>query len=125
MYVAFLAWKLRQLEGPAPTFGELRSWVSTKAASDYAGLSGVRIKTWFSDERRGIWGAVYIVDSPSDLAMEKLPKLPDGRTGPIGVPPHVIDWFEVEASVFGPSDPIEILGLGRIMGHLNTLPEGQ
>jgi hypothetical protein len=114
MYVAILAWKLKQLERSDVTFAELREWVATKAAADYAKLPGVRLKTWFSDERRCIWGAVYLVDSPSDLAPHKLPRLPDGRTGPIGTPPHVVDWFTVEASVLGPADPVEMTTLGRI-----------
>ncbi|MFE3320099.1 hypothetical protein [Nocardia sp. NPDC059195] len=114
MHVAIVAWKLRQLKDREVTFAELREWVRTKAAADYAALPGVRLKTWFSDERRAIWGAVYLVDSPSDLRLDKLPRLPDGRTGPVGTPPHVVDWFDVEASVFGPADPWELPLLGRV-----------
>ncbi|MGW5453081.1 hypothetical protein [Nocardia sp. NPDC003979] len=113
MYVCVLAWKLQKLDRPDLTFAELREWVATKAAADYAQLPGVRLKTWISDERRGIWGAVYLVDSPDDIALDKLPRLPDGRTGPIGTPPHVMDWFQVEATVFGPADPSTLPSLGR------------
>lgn len=114
MYVAIVAWKLKRLERSDVTFAELREWVATKAAAEYANLPGVRLKTWFSDERRWIWGAVYLVDSPDDLAPDKLPRLPDGRTGPIGTTPHVVDWFTVEACVIGQADAVEMTTLGRI-----------
>lgn len=114
MHVAIVAWKMKRLEDCDVTFAELREWVRTRAAADYANLPGVRMKTWFSDERRAIWGAVYLVDSPADLTPDKLPRLPDGRTGPIGTTPHVIDWFDVEACVFGQADPMEMTTFGRV-----------
>jgi hypothetical protein len=114
VYLAILAWKLGRLQRPDVTFDGLRKWVIDTAAPAYARLPGVRLKTWISDERRGIWGAVYLVDSPTDLSPDKLPEFPDGRTGPIGTPPHVVDWFLVEKCVFGPADPAELTTLGRV-----------
>lgn len=109
MYVAIVAWDLK--DSPV-TFQELRHWVVEKAAQDYAGLAGLRVKAWFSDERKRIWGAVYLVDSPDDLHADKVPRLPDGRTGPVGVRPTSSSWFELEAFVTGAADPGELAGAG-------------
>ncbi|GAA0906175.1 hypothetical protein [Virgisporangium aurantiacum] len=107
MFVAIVAWDLR---ASPVTFDELRAWVARTAADEYARLPGVNVKAWFSDERKRIWGAVYLVESIGDLDPERIPRLPDGRTGPIGTRPTSTAWFELEASVVG---DIDVAGLHR------------
>ncbi|MGW4327848.1 hypothetical protein ACWEKR_18350 [Nocardia sp. NPDC004573] len=114
MYFMFLGWKLHKLDHPV-TFDELRKWVASKARSDFTGFPGVRLKTWVSYESTGVWGAIYIVDDPEAVSMDKLPRLPNGKTGPIGVPPHFsTGWLDVEATVFGDNDPTELPLLGLV-----------
>ncbi|WP_300009597.1 hypothetical protein [Pseudonocardia sp.] len=83
-------------------FGRLREWVTTDGAAAYRALPGLRCKTWFSDETRRVWGAVYLVEERSDLRLDRLPRLPDGHTGPVGAPPTSVQWFDMEAFVAGP-----------------------
>jgi hypothetical protein len=73
VYVLILAWDLT--DSPV-TFAELRSWVANKAAADYSKMPGARIKTWFSNEQKRTWGAVYVVDSPDVIHPDRLPRLP-------------------------------------------------
>ena len=98
MYVEIIAWDIRKFD---VTFAELRRWVDQTAAAQYSTLAGVRLKMWFSDERKGIWGAVYLVDSIEATGPDKIPRLPDGRTGPIGEPPTSVAWFDLEEFVVG------------------------
>ena len=112
MYVFILAWDLT--DSPV-TFAELRSWVANKAAADFSKIPGVRIKTWFSNEPKRTWGAVYVVDSPDVIHPDRLPRLPNGKTGPIGTPPTSMSWFTMEACVIGPGDLTELMSAGMSM----------
>jgi hypothetical protein len=111
MYLVVLAWDLTD---SAVTFGELRTWVADKAAADFAGLTGVRSKAWFSNEEKRTWGAVYIVDSMETLRPGRIPRLANGKTGPVGTPPTTMSWFDLEAFVKGPADLTELLGAGLV-----------
>lgn len=114
MHFIFLGWKLHQLD-QSVTFDELRQWVADKARGDFTGFPGVRLKTWVSNEDSGVWGAIYIVDDPDAVSMDKLPRLPNGKTGPIGVPPHFsTGWLDVETTVFGGNDPTELPRFGLV-----------
>jgi len=117
VYVVILAWDLT--DSPV-TFAELRSWVANKAAADYSKIPGVRVKTWFSNEHKRTWGAVYVVDSPEVIHPDRLPRLPDGKTGPIGTPPTSLSWFALEACVMGPGDPTELMSAGLSMVDAST-----
>jgi len=112
VYVVILAWDLT--DSPV-TFDELRSWVANKAAADFSKITGVRVKTWFSNEHKRTWGAVYVVDSPEVIHPDRLPRLPNGKTGPIGTPPTSLSWFALEACVMGPGDPTELMSAGLSM----------
>lgn len=112
MFVAVLAWDLA--ESPV-TFAELRAWVAGTAAAQYAALPGVCIKCWFSNEERRVWGAVYLVESPEAIHPDRLPRLPDGSTGPVGTPPTSVAWFALEACVFGPGDMATLVSAGLAM----------
>ncbi|MDQ3274144.1 MAG: hypothetical protein M3Q39_03700 [Actinomycetota bacterium] len=109
MYVAIVAFDLK--DSPV-SFAELRAWVANRAADDYARLSGLRFKAWFSDERRRLWGAVYLVQHPDVLGPENVPRLPDGRTGPVGRRADSITWFELEAFVTDRPDMADVVGAG-------------
>lgn len=106
MYLVIVAFDLKE---STIEFAALRNWVREKAAADYTELPGMRFKTWFSDERKRIWGAVYLVDSAG--AFDRMPRMPDGKTGPVGTRPTSVTWFELEAFVAGPQglDGIEAL----------------
>lgn len=117
MYVLILAWDLT--DSPV-TFAELRSWVANKAAADFSKIPGVRIKTWFSNEQKRTWGAVYVVDSPEVIHPARLPRLPNGKTGPIGTPPTSLSWFAMEACVMGPGDLTELMSAGLSMADTPT-----
>ncbi|MGH4024835.1 MAG: hypothetical protein ACRDRV_09645 [Pseudonocardiaceae bacterium] len=110
MYVVIVAFDLKE---SVVEFPELRTWVRDKAAADYANLAGMRFKTWFSDERKRIWGAVYLVDSADAFDADKIPRLPDGRTGPVGTRPTSVTWFELEAFVTGPQG---LAGVDDLLG---------
>ncbi|GAA3861963.1 hypothetical protein GCM10022243_30310 [Saccharothrix violaceirubra] len=99
MHLVIVAFDLKE---SGVDFPELRAWVRDRAAADYAALPGMRFKAWFSDERKRLWGAVYLVDSADAFDPERLPRLPDGRTGPVGTRPTSITWFDLEAFVAGP-----------------------
>ena len=99
MYVVIVAFDLRD---SSIGFDELRAWVRDKAAQDYAEMPGVRMKTWFSDERKRVWGAVYVVDNADVFDPANVPLLPNGRTGPVGTRPTSVMWLELEAFVAGP-----------------------
>jgi hypothetical protein len=109
MYVVILAWNLT--ESPV-IFDELRNWVATKAAAAYENLPGVRMKSWFSNEKKRTWGAAYLVDSPDAIQPDRLPRLANGKTGPVGTAPDLVLWFDLEATVFGPGDLTELAEAG-------------
>ncbi|MER7505588.1 hypothetical protein AB0L05_33395 [Nonomuraea pusilla] len=108
MYVVIVAFDLKE---SSVDFAELRAWVRGRAADDYSRLPGMRFKAWFSDERKRLWGAVYLVESMSSFDRDNLPLLPDGRTGPVGTRPTSVMVLELEAFVTGPDglDGIEAL----------------
>ncbi|MBF8184156.1 hypothetical protein ITP53_00015 [Nonomuraea sp. K274] len=108
MYVVIVAFDLKE---SGIDFAELRAWVHDRAADDYSRLPGMRFKAWFSDERKRLWGAVYLVESMSSFDRDKIPLLPDGATGPVGTRPTSIMFMELEAFVAGPDgmDGIEEL----------------
>lgn len=114
MYLAIVTFDLTH---SAVSFEELRDWVVDKSMADYAALPGVRLKAWFSDELRRQWGAVYLVDNPMVLRQDKLPRLPNGHTGPIGARPTSVQWLELEAFVTGPDGLAELPGAGLAMVH--------
>lgn len=99
MYVVIVAFDLKESE---IEFAELRVWLRDRAAEDYGQLPGMRAKAWFSNERKRIWGAVYFVESMSSFDPENLPRLPDGRTGPVGTRPTSVMCLDLEAFVTGP-----------------------
>ncbi|PZG20523.1 hypothetical protein [Nonomuraea aridisoli] len=110
MYVAIVAFDLKDVD---IDFAELRAWVRSRAADDYSRLPGMRFKAWFSDERKRLWGAVYLVESMSSFDRDKIPLLPDGRTGPVGTRPTSVMFLELEAFVTGPDGLAGIEALGR------------
>jgi hypothetical protein len=114
MYLAIVTFDLTH----SPVrYDELRDWVVDKAMADYAALPGVRFKAWFSDELHRQWGAVYLVDDPTALRPDRLPRLPNGHTGPIGAQPTSIQWLELEAYVTGPEGLDALTDAGLSLRH--------
>ncbi len=99
MYVVIVAFDLKKSD---IDFAELRAWVAAWAADHYSRLQGMRAKAWFSDERKRLWGAVYLVESMSSFDRDKIPLLPNGATGPVGTRPTSIMVLDLEAFVPGP-----------------------
>ncbi len=87
------------------TIDDLREWVQSSAAEKYRSLSGVIVKTWYSNPHLNTWGAVYLVNDPHALDADRLPRGMDGKTGPVGAPPSRVSWHQVEMHVEGPEYP--------------------
>jgi hypothetical protein len=114
MYLVVVTFDLSR---SAITFDELRDWVVDKAMDDYAEHPGLAFKAWFSDEGRREWGAIYLVEDRSVLRPDRLPRLPNGDTGPIGAPPTSVRWLELEAFVAGPDGLDELPEAGLSLLH--------
>ncbi|MCX2951552.1 hypothetical protein [Lentzea sp. NEAU-D7] len=110
MYVVIVAFDLKDSD---VSFAELRTWVHDRAADDYSKLEGMRFKAWFSDERKRLWGAVYLVESMSSFDRDKIPLLPNGATGPVGTRPTSVKFLDLEAFVTGPAGAAGVEELAR------------
>ena len=113
----FLAIVTFDLTHSSVSYSELRDWVVDRSMTEYSELPGLKLKAWFSDELNRQWGAVYLVDSPTVLRQDKLPRLANGHTGPIGARPTSVQWLELEAFVAGPDGLDELFGAGLALRH--------
>ena len=120
MYLAIVTFDLTHSK---VSYQEMRDWVVDRSMAEYAALPGLKLKAWFSDELNRQWGAVYLVDSPIVLRQDKLPRLADGNTGPIGARPTSVQWLELEALVTGPDGLDEALTAGLSLRHQTTRTE--
>lgn len=96
-------------------FAELRAWVRDRAADDYSRMDGMLLKAWFSHEQKRLWGAVYLVRDASAFREGNVPRLPDGRSGPVGTRPTSETWLDLECLVTGPDGVdalVEAMGTG-------------
>ena len=105
MVVRLVLWNLADSK---TTVGELRRYVREESADAFAGVEGLRLKLWVSDEAGERWGAVYLWDSPEAARQE----LPSRARELIGKGPDLVDEFELEASVEGPSAGEQLSRLG-------------
>lgn len=119
----FLAIVTFDLTHSKVSYAELRDWVVDRSMDEYSALPGLKLKAWFSDELNRQWGAVYLVDSPTVLRQDKLPRLANGHTGPIGARPTSVQWLELEACVAGPDGLDELFGSGLALRHRATRTE--
>ncbi|MCC2278368.1 hypothetical protein LKL35_23515 [Streptomyces sp. ET3-23] len=106
MYVSIVMWDLKKSEA---TVESLREYLRDYAVDAYSTLDGLRLKAWFSDSRRQLWGAVYLWDRPEDFkGLFTVSRVNDI----IGYPPTSVGGFELEAIAEGKSVHETLAGLG-------------
>lgn len=109
MYVNIVVWDLEKSDA---TVESLREYLRDYAVDAFSKLEGMRMKTWFSNSAKGIWGAVYLWDSPehmhNPLTVSRAIEL-------IGYPPTSLSVFEVEAVAEGRSVVESFAGVGRAL----------
>jgi hypothetical protein len=107
MYIAIVVWDLSE---STATVESLRRYLRDYAVDAFSTLKGMRLKTWFSNSARGIWGAVYLWDSPEYM---RSPLTVSRSIALIGYPPTSVSVFEVEAVAEGLSAFETLTGVGR------------
>jgi hypothetical protein len=79
----------------------------------YSELPGMRLKVWFANPERQVWGAFYLWDSPGQMTgysrVSRAVHL-------IGYPPTSVSVFQVEAVAEGLSANPRLGGLGVALG---------
>ena len=101
MIIRYVLWNL---DGTGTTIEELRNYLRDESVDAFAGVPGLRFKTWFSDEATNRWGAMYVWESAAAAGQ----KLPSRARELIGKDPDVVELFEVEATVEGAYDVPEL-----------------
>lgn len=103
MYGLSVRWSLA--DAPPETLDRLRDYVETESHAKFAGLSGLRFKTWRARENEWFEGTYVFVTSEARAQFQadfesRADQAPGTKM--IGVPPQV-EPFEVVAVVRGPS----------------------
>jgi len=109
MYVSIVAW---DLSNSSATIESLRSYLKDYAVDAFSTLDGMRLKAWFSNAERQLWGAVYVWDSAEHMAG---PMRVSRANELIGYPPASHNVFELEAIAEGNSIHASLAGLGRAL----------
>lgn len=107
MYLSIVAWDLTDSE---QTVESLRAYVRDYAVTAFSQLEGMRLKTWFSNSARQVWGAVYLWDSMENMDG---PAHVSRAIELIGYPPTSFSVFEVEAATEGISANTDLSAIGR------------
>ena len=94
MIVRIALWNLAD---SMTTVAELRRHLRDESVDAFAGVDGLRLKLWLSDEGSERWGAVYLYET-AEAAEQEQPG-PEGEL--IGKPPDILEEFDLEASVEG------------------------
>ncbi|SEM92032.1 hypothetical protein [Nonomuraea pusilla] len=106
MYVSIVAWDLTR---SAQTVESLRAYLRHYAVDAYSRLEGMRLKMWFANPERQVWGAVYLWDSAEHMSgpahVSKAVEL-------IGYPPTSVSVFQLEAVAEGMSAHETLTDLG-------------
>ncbi|MDT0448784.1 hypothetical protein [Streptomyces hesseae] len=106
MFVSIVMWDLKKSEA---TVESLRDYLRDYAVEAYSNLDGMRLKAWFSDARRQLWGAVYLWDRPDQMpGLYNVSRVVDI----IGYPPTSVGGFALEATAEGNSVHDTLAGLG-------------
>lgn len=106
MYLVILAWDLKESE---QTVESLRGYLRDYAVEAFSQLDGMRLKAWFSNPDRQVWGAVYLWDSVEHMnAAQKTSR----ATELIGYPPTSVSCFGLEAVAEGRSAHQELADVG-------------
>lgn len=104
MFGLTVRWSLA--DAPQGTLKALRTYVEDESFSTFAGLEGLRFKTWRARQDEWFEGTYVFVDSATRAAFQagfeqRAAQAPGTRI--IGSPPILIEPFEVVAVVRGPS----------------------
>lgn len=97
-YVVMAEWDLLRHGVPIE---DLRAWAEGPGGAAYEGLPGIVLKSWYSNPYENVWGAVYLLNDPNALDVDRLPRTVGDRTGPIGVRPDRVRWHVLEKTVLG------------------------
>ncbi|MEV4813554.1 hypothetical protein [Micromonospora avicenniae] len=110
MYVQFVLWDLSKSR---VSVEDLREYLRDYAVAAYSQLPGMRLKMWFANPGRQVWGAVYLWDGAEYMDG---PAQVSRAVELIGYPPTSVSVFEVEAIAEGDSAYEGLMALGRAFG---------
>lgn len=97
MYVSIVMWDLSHSEA---TIDSLREYLRGYAVDAYTTVEGLRLKVWFANAERHLWGAVYLWDGIHNLAgITQISRAIEI----IGYPPTTVGHFGLEAIAEGNS----------------------
>jgi Putative mono-oxygenase ydhR len=86
------------------TIAELRRYLRDESVEQFEQVPGLRFKAWVSDETTERWGAIYVWESAEAAQQE----LPSQARELIGKEPDVGEEFDVEATVEGIYEIVEL-----------------
>ncbi|TDD12904.1 hypothetical protein [Nonomuraea diastatica] len=109
MYVSLVVWDLTESDA---TVESLRHYLSDYAVDAYSTLEGMRLKAWFSNPDKQIWGAIYLWDALGNMDG---PSKVSRAIELIGYPPTSSGIFELEATAEGHSAYAVLSGLGNAL----------
>jgi hypothetical protein len=109
LYIQIVAWDLSK---STATVESLRDYLRDYAVDAYSKLEGMRLKVWFGNAAKQVWGAVYLWDSlPQMGGVARVTRAIEL----IGYPPTSVSVFEVEAIAEGLSAHEFLGGLGQAL----------
>ena len=101
MILRLVIWNLADSK---TTIEELRRYLREESVDQFEEVPGLRFKAWISDQATERWGAVYLWET-EEAARQELP----GRARElIGKDPDIGEEFDVEATVEGAFDIVEL-----------------
>ncbi|WP_026413551.1 hypothetical protein [Actinomadura oligospora] len=107
MHLQFVLWDLAKSR---VSVEDLREYLTGYAVDAYSRLPGMRLKMWFANPDRQIWGAVYLWDGLEHMGG---PAQVTKAIELIGYPPTSVGVFDLEAVSEGVGAPAGFTGLGR------------
>lgn len=101
MVVRLVLWSLADSK---TTIAELRRYLRDESVEEFEQVPGLRFKAWVSDETTERWGAIYVWESAEAAQQE----LPSRARELIGKEPDVGEEFDVEATIEGMYEIVEL-----------------
>jgi hypothetical protein len=101
MVVRIVLWNLGDSK---TTIEELRRYLRDEAVDRFVEVPGLRFKAWISDPAGERWGAFYLFESREAADQE----LPSRARELIGKEPDIGEEFDVEATIEGVFDVVEL-----------------
>jgi hypothetical protein len=81
------------------TVEELRRYLTDEAAGEHAEAEGLRLKLWVGDAGTERWGVIELFESREAAEQE----IPTRAEELIGKPADIVEEFDLEGSIEGPS----------------------